>query len=122
MDQIAPQISLRKQQRTKSKFDVACDQFQIKLIQAHYSGSVLAVGTLLVMHFNREKFGNGEGLVAWPGIEKLAELSKLPERTVQRAIRRLQKDGMVRIIEGGGRGNPHRYIAFNGPPTLRIVA
>ena len=50
-------------------------------------------------------------LVAYPGIDTLANDTGLSQRAVQRAIRNLQKRGHFHIIEGGGGpGTPHTYI------------
>ena len=98
-------------------FAMARDQFQIRLVQAKLSASELAIGTLLALYFSRDHFVVGEGLVAWPGIDTLAKQAMMPKRTVQRAIRELQKRKLFRIIEGGGKqrgneGRSHRYIAI----------
>jgi hypothetical protein len=93
------------------------DQFQIKLVQAKLTGSALAIGTLLSMYFSRELFAIEHCLIAWPGMETLAKQALMPARTVRRAIRELQKRGLVQIIEGGGKqrgnqGRSHRYVAI----------
>jgi hypothetical protein len=69
-------------------------------------------------------FKADQQLVAWPGIDTLAKLAMMPKRTVQRAIRELQKRKLVQIIEGGGKqrgneGKSHRYIAIVDAPIPR---
>jgi hypothetical protein len=111
-------VDRHKTKANRDQFAMVRDQFQIKLIQAKLSASELAIGTLLAMHFNRDHFAVGEGLVAWPGLETLAKQAMMPKRTVQRAIRELQKRKLFFIIEGGGKqrgneGRSHRYIAIH---------
>ena len=70
----------------------------------------------ILAHLN-EKAG-----VARPSIETLAELISTPDeiargvdktRTVQRAIRRIEATGIMRIELGGGAGNANRYHFTN---------
>jgi hypothetical protein len=101
-------IDIARKRKTKPKldrdqFNMALDQFQKRLVQAKPPGRVLGVGIILSHYFSREIFAVGEGLVAWPALETLAKEADLPLRTVQRCVRHLQKHGLVRIIEGGGK-------------------
>jgi hypothetical protein len=124
MSNVERRAAARKTKLDRDQFAMARDQFQIKLIQAKLSGTELAIGMLLSLHFSRELFALDEGLVAWPCIDTLAKLSGLPHRTVRKAIRELQRRGLVRIVEGGGKqrgnqGRSNRYIAIpcpNGSP------
>jgi hypothetical protein len=107
----------RKHDKDRDLFSMARDQFQKLLVQAKLSGTELAIGILLSLYFSRELFGLKEGLVAWPSIETLAKLSELPPRTVRKAVRELQRRGLVRIIQGGGKqrgnqGRSNRHIAI----------
>ena len=122
----------RSERKTETKpkldrnpFNMALDQFQKRLVKAKPPGRVLGVGIILSHYFSREIFAVGEGLVAWPALETIAQETKLPLRTVQRCIRQLQKHGLVRIIEGGGKqrgnqGRSHRYIAIFDPADVAI--
>jgi hypothetical protein len=45
----------------------------------------------------------------WPSIQKLADKTRIDRRSAQRIIRRLAKDNLITIEEGGGRAKQHRY-------------
>jgi hypothetical protein len=109
----------------RDPFNMALDQFQKRLVQAKPPGRVLGVGIILSHYFSREMFTIGEGLVAWPALETIAKETNLPLRTVQRCVRHLQKRGLVRIVEGGGKqrgnqGRSHRYIAISDSAETAI--
>jgi len=60
-------------------------------------------------------FANKEGK-AWPGIEKLARLSRLSVRETQRAIRSLSKRGKIRVEFGAGPCGVNIYWVGGGVP------
>ncbi|MFD9701303.1 helix-turn-helix domain-containing protein [Lentzea sp. NPDC059081] len=51
---------------------------------------------------------NDQGTDAWPSIEKLARRTRMSERTVQRRIRCLEAQGLLKVDTGGGRRS-NRY-------------
>jgi len=54
-------------------------------------------------------FANGEGL-AWPGAEKLANMTRLSRQSVWRIIRRVLDSGELALDRrGGGRGMSNSY-------------
>ena len=111
--------------RDRDIFAMARDAFMMQLIRAKLSGSGLAIGTLLALHFNRDHFHSGEGLVAWPELDTLSRKAMMPKRTVQRAIRELQRRKLFTIVEGGGKqrgnqGRSHRYIAIHDEARIAM--
>lgn len=51
---------------------------------------------------------NDEG-IAWPGIDSLAQKTRVSRRTVQRMVRQLAESGEIIMERGTGRGHTHRY-------------
>ncbi|WP_432797180.1 helix-turn-helix domain-containing protein [Poriferisphaera sp. WC338] len=60
---------------------------------------------------------SGNGWTARPSVERLARLSGLGERTVQRALRRLTMAGLVEVIQSRGR-KPNVYRVVTNPVTV----
>ncbi len=54
---------------------------------------------------------------ATPGIQRIAELTGVGERTVQRAVNSLQDARLIDIERGGGRRNTNRYTLNTSPPN-----
>lgn len=71
--------------------------------RAPYSG-----GSLLVL-LALADWANDDGL-CWPSIQRLADKTRIDRRSAQRIIRQLEKDGFIKIDEGGGRAKQHRYF------------
>jgi len=65
-------------------------------------------GTDLTLILAIADFANEDG-IAWPAIETLARRIRSDERTAQRAARRLQKAGELRIQAGAGPRGTHLY-------------
>ena len=58
---------------------------------------------------------HSDGTGAWPSIETLARESRLSERTVQRAIRRLEKTGELEVERSdGGRKSNYYCVKMSG--------
>lgn len=61
--------------------------------------------TLLAFADHADDYG-----VCYPSIRRIAWKSGVTRRTVQRHVRQLEEDGVLRLVEkGGGRGNPTTY-------------
>ena len=78
-----------------------------------WPGAVVKVYNAIAIHCN------GSTLEGWPGIETLVRLTGLGERTVQRSIERIVKDGAVETPKGrqGGRGQATVYRLVAVPKT-----
>jgi hypothetical protein len=50
-----------------------------------------------------------DGDNAWPSVSTLAHKTQTADRTVQRGIDRLQREGCLEVHRGAGRGGTHRY-------------
>lgn len=50
-----------------------------------------------------------DGDNAWPSVSTLAHKTQTADRTVQRGIERLQREGCLEVHRGAGRGGTHRY-------------
>lgn len=50
-----------------------------------------------------------DGDNAWPSVATLARKTQTADRTVQRGIERLEREGCVEVDRGAGRGGTHRY-------------
>lgn len=53
-------------------------------------------------------WSNDDG-ISWPSMQKLADKARVDRRSAQRIVRKLVKDGLLKIEEGGGRAKQHRY-------------
>jgi replication protein C-like len=69
---------------------------------------------------NTAEFKKSGRLITWQAIPTLAAATGLSDRTVRRAIRRLQATGHLTVKIGGGRGKSNRYTL--APQTLSPVA
>ena len=58
---------------------------------------------------NKAEFEKSGRLVTWQGADTMAAATGLHERTVQRSVRRLQSNGHLAVITGGGRWLSNRY-------------
>ena len=68
---------------------------------------------LLVMACHADKVTR---IVRWRSIEMIVDETDLDRRTVQRSIRRLEGEGVLRELRGGGRGRSSEYqIIFETP-------
>jgi DNA-binding transcriptional MocR family regulator len=54
---------------------------------------------------------NGEGRECWPSVARLAAMTAQDRRTVQRALRDLERNRWIQRAEGRGRGHSSRYAA-----------
>lgn len=52
---------------------------------------------------------SNEAGICWPSINRLAHKTRVDRRSAQRIIRKLIKDGLISIEEGGGRAKQHKY-------------
>jgi DNA-binding MarR family transcriptional regulator len=53
---------------------------------------------------------NNQTGIAYPGMDRIASLIGRTRRTVERSVDRLERSGLLRIVErGGGRGRSHKY-------------
>ena len=50
-----------------------------------------------------------DGDNAWPSVATLASKTQTSDRTVQRGIERLEREGCLEVHRGAGRGGTHRY-------------
>jgi hypothetical protein len=71
---------------------------------------------VLLMIANR---ADEEGASAWPSIRWLARRSRLSERTVQRAIRKLERGGDLGIEKAAGPKGTNRYQVIMQPGLYR---
>lgn len=76
-----------------------------------------ASGTTLLVLLALAKFANAKG-ECWPSIARLAEMSRVHERTVQRHIRSLETLGEIVVIPCGGRSSRTGGVRSN---LYRIV-
>lgn len=53
-----------------------------------------------------------DGDNAWPSIATLAHKTQTADRTVQRGIERLEREGCLQVHRGAGRGGTHRYVVL----------
>lgn len=53
-------------------------------------------------------WANDDG-ICWPSMQTLADKARIDRRSAQRIVRKLKRDGLVTIEEGGGRAKQHRY-------------
>lgn len=86
--------------------------------RAPYNGSTLLILLALA------DWANDEG-VAWPAMDRLAKKARIDKRSARRVIRRLEKEGILVIEEGGGRSKQNRYFiqlkrVANCPPLREL--
>ena len=63
---------------------------------------------------------NAAGTDAWPSIAELCRKTRLSERGVQKAIRKLTEIGELQVLRNSGRGRTNRYrIIMETPPPVR---
>ena len=62
-----------------------------------------------------------KGWTAWPSIDRLAILTGLDRRTVQRVIRRLTEKGLIAVQEGGGKGVVNTYELITGGGVMNAA-
>jgi hypothetical protein len=67
------------------------------------TGTERVIGCCLIEHFNR-RTGQCD-----PSIQRLANLTGLGERTVQRSVDALSRSGLFVLVRNGGRLNRNRY-------------
>jgi hypothetical protein len=93
--------------KAKGAFDRARDDFQKQIIaDPAIPANFLKVAIAISLNFSRKQFMRGNGLVAWPGIERtLAPLTGLSPRTVMRAVQWLEKRGHVQVTRKKNRAN-----------------
>lgn len=63
-----------------------------------------------------------KGGICWPSVTTLANLTKLDERTVQRALAALEKAGHIRRWVGRGRGKTTLYQVLYDTPEAALAA
>lgn len=61
---------------------------------------------------------NAEGKDAWPSMAELCRKTRLSERGVQKAIRRLEDLGELDVKKNAGRGRTNRYIVVMETPNV----
>jgi hypothetical protein len=74
-------------------------------------------GTAKLVAFVLDTWMNSSGF-AWPAVETIANRCDLHERTVQRAIRRLEQAGLLLVVYSPGRTS-NRYQAVSANPGTR---
>ena len=72
-----------------------------------------SAGTALLLLLALADHANDDG-ICWPSVDTLAHKARTSERSVQRLLRDLEKDGEVYIETGGGRAHPNRYAVLSG--------
>jgi hypothetical protein len=94
-----PANEAERKSAKKGAFEHARDDFQKQMIaDPEITLGFLRVAIALSLNFNRKEFNSGNGLVAFPGIERtLAPLTGLSTRTVIRAIKWFEARGHMRI-------------------------
>jgi hypothetical protein len=93
-------------------FAASKEQWQGQLIADHkITAATLKVAITISFYFNRDEFKRGNGLVAFPGIVKLARVTGLVPRTVIRAIQWLEARGhfSVKRRRVGKKNEANRY-------------
>jgi predicted transcriptional regulator len=95
----------------KGAFERARDRWNCALIctateeLGRGAASVFTVAILMNMHVNRKEFERSGHLLAFPSLDRLAFMAGLAKSTVQRAIKRLTKLGLLAV--------KHRFDASN---------
>ncbi|MBW4722279.1 helix-turn-helix domain-containing protein [Saccharothrix obliqua] len=74
-------------------------------------------GTELLLVLAIADSADDDGRNAWPSIADLAQKTRLNERTVQRLLKRLARDGHITIEPVGGRRRNRYAIAMSTTPT-----
>ncbi|MQA63912.1 MAG: hypothetical protein GEU86_21155 [Actinophytocola sp.] len=69
-----------------------------------------AVGTELLMLLAIADHAGDDGRDAWPSVKRLAQRTRLDERTVRRVLKRLTSHGHLIVDAGGGRRSNHYEI------------
>ena len=70
--------------------------------------SELKLAIQLTQWTNADEFARSGDLVTWQGVAKQAKETRQDARTVQRATRRLQAFGHIKVDPGGGRHRSNR--------------
>lgn len=76
-----------------------------------------ASGTDLLMLLAIADHAGDDGRDAWPSVRKLAQRTRLDERTVRRVLKRLADDGHIVVRAGGGRRSNRYEIPMTSDNT-----
>jgi hypothetical protein len=103
------------------EFERAKDQWNCALLQmtadlGRGAVNVLRVGNMMVMHSNRKEFYEHHQLVAYPGLDRLAFMLGLNEKTVRRARNKLVELGLIDVAH---RYNNSNYYFLRLPVAAR---
>ncbi|MEV0681662.1 helix-turn-helix domain-containing protein [Actinosynnema sp. NPDC050436] len=79
-------------------------------------------GTELLLVLAIADSADDDGRNAWPSVADLARKTRLNERTVQRLLKRLQRDGHITIELGGGRRRNRYAITMSPTPAPNPAA
>ena len=103
--------------RTSKATKRAAETFAwLRLLNGDRDPMALAVGVILLDHFNPK-----EGGQARPGCASMAAKLGVAESTVIRAIRRMVERGRLNVIWGSpGRGHPNRYWMVVKPAPAQV--
>ncbi len=56
------------------------------------------------------------------GLRALVKACRLADKTISKAIRRLEADGYIRVIRSAPRGTRHEYVILRRPDEVDVTA
>jgi hypothetical protein len=92
-----------------TKFFAIARPMSLNAVQAVWDRSARRGTERLLLLTIADFVNEGKGGVAWPGVSKLAQRTRLSERQVQRKIRALERSGELQVSRGAGPKGTNLY-------------